>query len=964
MALSIDDIFERWQREPSVPRTVELCEALRGSNREDLVDIVGSHATRMGNVAPVLAAARMYMDAGRLDEAQTTLIGAGKLAPRDGDIYRLLGEVLLRRGDAERAEKVFERAIGFGTTAPDIHTWLERARSLIPTQLAAGMQAVVDDVARQHAPGRAAPPPPRGRAPSVPDDIETQVRDDGELKSALAARGRGSAGGIRVAPLQTADNRLPAPPGGGAFGVATAALGSGPGAAQRPPSGRPPPPPVPHGAPPPSSRGAPPPPSFGGPPPPSHPQPPPPSFGGPPPPPGAPAIGAVVPPASPPLPPPDFVVGEPPKVPEPRDVLDALSVAGVFEPEGAVSPSALYAWDKAAKGPRRFGSWATLIALLVVTVGGGTGAFFFVRDRRAKQHVQAEQLLAKVDADLGASDPALLEPIEKSLERSFELESRSPHAALTWLQERAMVGLLTGGENVAFEESVNRAKEVGVGDDKIAFAHVASFLFQGDTAGAAAAVAKWDTVGHTSAYFQLLAGATFDRAGDPRAVERYATAVRLDKDLVIAQMLLARTHAIDGDVAEAQKLARDLRARFPTRPETAALVALAWARDPMRGAAPAEVVETAATKDTMALPLRSVPHAIRAILAIEQRKVDEAKPALQAGLGVANTPGMAAWLGSIALATGDEQLARKGALAAVSYSALYGPARVLAARVALMGYRLDEALKATEDLPPASADVAVVGAAVAYERLDGDLMGRSLEAAGAESAKLAFLKPLHAGRELMRGNLSLSPASGDKAAPPMGADKLAAMSTSEAPWADLVAMDAALDGGDLDLADKIAKGWTGEPKGLRAVRLARLARYRGNNAEADKLIGVALTTSTVTPRALIERVLSLVASGHEKDVAAVLRAHPLVGGPLQKWMRAYAAASAGKRDEARTLLAQEEPPSALAPVPTRILAAVTYAQMRDTRHGGDVIKGLAQAGFANPDVAAAAERLNLPRVRR
>ena len=176
MALSIDDIFERWQREPSVPRTVELCEALRGSNREDLVDIVGSHATRMGNVAPVLAAARMYMDAGRLDEAQTTLIGAGKLAPRDGDIYRLLGEVLLRRGDAERAEKVFERAIGFGTTAPDIHTWLERARSLIPTQLAAGMQAVVDDVARQHAPGRAAPPPPRGRAPSVPDDIETQVR--------------------------------------------------------------------------------------------------------------------------------------------------------------------------------------------------------------------------------------------------------------------------------------------------------------------------------------------------------------------------------------------------------------------------------------------------------------------------------------------------------------------------------------------------------------------------------------------------------------------------------------------------------------------------------------------------------------------------------------------------------------------------------------------------------------------
>ena len=75
-------------------------------------------------------------------------------------------------------------------------------------------------------------------------------------------------------------------------------------------------------------------------------------------------------------------------------------------------------------------------------------------------------------------------------------------------------------------------------------------------------------------------------------------------------------------------------------------------------------------------------------------------------------------------------------------SAVYEPARALAARVALLGGRLDEALKATEDLDADSPDVAVVRAASAYERVDPDGVARALDALPPEPRKLPFLAAL------------------------------------------------------------------------------------------------------------------------------------------------------------------------------------------------------------------------------
>jgi hypothetical protein len=570
-------------------------------------------------------------------------------------------------------------------------------------------------------------------------------------------------------------------------------------------------------------------------------------------------------------------------------------------------------------------SAGVLVALAGFLVMGGVGTFRHVKGTRARDHVAAEQLLANVDAQLRASDPRLLDPSEKAISKSFELESRSPHAALTWLHERAMTGLLKGGADLAFEDAVERAKAVGVDDKSVAFAHVASFLYQGDTAGAAAMVAKWDTAAAEDPWFQILAGATFDRAGDPRALERFAAAVRLDPELSIAQLLLTRATAIESEPRRAADLAKDYRTRYPDRVEGIALVALAWARDPLRSDAFQEIKDVVDKADQLPPSLRAVPHATQAILALHRGAIDEAKPSLQKGLDVADSPGVATWLGSIALATGDEALARKAALAAVSYSAVYAPARVLAARVALLAARLDEALKATEDLPPAWADVAVVTAAASYEKLDSERISRAFDAVPDDARKQPFVVPLARGQSLLGGNLGV-----------MTSAQALAMADDEAPWADLVAMDWALDAGDVELAKKIADQWKGGTRALRSIRLARLARYDGKLDDADKYSRVALDSGTVTMRVLSERVA--------------------------KWLRAYVVAAKGKTEEAKALVSQEDPPPALAPMPARIVAASAYAMMKDLRHGNEYARPIVAAGFANPDVAFAADKLGLGKV--
>jgi hypothetical protein len=641
-----------------------------------------------------------------------------------------------------------------------------------------------------------------------------------------------------------------------------------------------------------------------------------------------------------------------PMVPHPRDVLDALALSGVFEPPAHRGTGAA-AWAAADKGPKRKGG-VTLIIGMLLFVAASVGIYFFYRHKRAEEHLQAEAVLDTIEAQLHAGKPDTLADQEKELVQVFQLESRSPRAALDWTRERAMVGLVKSGADVAFEDAMARAKDVGVPEEKYAFARVASFLFQGDTAGATAVLPRWDGPAGLDPWYQLVAGATLERAGDARARERYATAARLDPQLVVAQVAQARATAIDGDVQEGMRLAQALRKAMPDRAEPLALVALAWGRDPNREAIPAppEADEAGKRIDELPSGLKFVPHAIAALRAFDKHAADDARTEIVKGLAVAESPGAAVWLGSIALPLGDEALARKAALAALQLSAVYEPARALAARVALLGDRLDEALKATEDLEPTSPDVAVVRASAAYERVDADGVVRALEALHPDARKLPFLAALDLASEMLAGKLQLD------------AGKTLTMAADDAPWSDLIAMDVALGAGDLTTGNKIAASWGkgAESNPLRALRLARLARYENRLDAADTLSQTALEHGTVTPRVLWERVYVLAARNRAGETGPLLARYPLVLGPLATWLSAFAAASNGNVEVAKGRTSSIDPPPGTAPLEARVVAATAYGAMKDKRRGADYVRDALSTAGQHPDLVAAALAIGFRKV--
>ncbi|HEX3769790.1 MAG TPA: tetratricopeptide repeat protein [Polyangiaceae bacterium] len=935
--------------------TVALCEALRGSTSA-LIEQVGQFATKRhaSDPAVLVSVARMYIDADRYGDAQNVLVSAGKQAPHDAEIYRWLGEVLLRRGDAERAEKVLKRAIQLGSAGPEAAVWLERARVFKPMQASAGIRAVAAEVAHTAPPARelldslsetttdvhlprpdltpgapAARAAPATKARALLDDdddpTDTTERQYGHPFDPPAQREGQTypasfdppAGGMFARAAQNASVPSPSPSSSGEIDISVSAAAPVPLA---PPLGAPVAAPAASARPATRTNGA------------------------------ANGVAARAPAAVRPRGPAPLPEGT---VPHPRDVLDALTFAGVFEPhlEGVGRPAA---WDRPNLGPKRKGSGA-LVGGMVLFVAASVGTYVFYQHKRAGEHVQAEAILANVEKELHAAKPETLPQVEQELSQALQLESRSPRAALDWTIERALVGLVRSGEDIAFEDAMTRAKEVGVPEDKYAFARVASFLVQGDTAGAAAVLPRWDGPAAGNAWYQLVAGAALERAGDPRARDRYVSAAKLDPDLTLAQVGLTRVTAVSGDPQEGMKLAKELRIKLPDRAEPVALVALAWGRDPLRedAAPPPEVDQVKARAEELPTGLKFVPPAVAALSALDKHAADDVRAAIQKGLTASTAPGPAVWLGTIALQLGDEALARKAALAALQLSAAYEPARALAARVALLGGRLDEALKATEDLDPTSPDVAVVRSASAYERLDADGAARGFEALPADVRKQPFAAALATAPEVLNGHVVLDPAK-----------LLALAEDDDAPWSNLVAMDMALDGGDLASADKIAAAWGKEAEALplSAIRLARLARYENRLDAADALSQAAMASATVTPRLLIERVFVLVARSRAADVGPLLAKYPLVLGPLATWLSAYATASNGQVDAAKGKTASIDPPPASAPLEARVAAAAAFGAMKDRRRGGDYVHEALQTGSLDPDLVSAALALGFHKV--
>src|SRR5262245_30591825 len=146
----LDELITAWRANPDADATIALCSHLGSARREELAREVGSSAeTWHADNGPVmLAVGRMYLSAGLLAESQTALVNAGKANGRDGKPFRYLGEVLLRRGDAVRSEKVLARALQLGAADDETRLWHDRAVSYVGLQKRIGAEGVAVEVER------------------------------------------------------------------------------------------------------------------------------------------------------------------------------------------------------------------------------------------------------------------------------------------------------------------------------------------------------------------------------------------------------------------------------------------------------------------------------------------------------------------------------------------------------------------------------------------------------------------------------------------------------------------------------------------------------------------------------------------------------------------------------------------------------------------------------------------------
>jgi predicted Zn-dependent protease len=1052
---ALDELLQSWRSNPDADATVAVCSFLGGSKRDELVREVGASAEtwHAGDAAVMLAVGRMYLEAEMLQEAQTALVAAGKADARDPRPFRFLGEVLLRRGDALRADKVLARAVQLGAATDDVELWHERAVLYSALQKRVGPEAVAAEVARSM-PRHVSVPPGPASDPLPSFGIEESTKPRNEPPARQVSRKPTLVGLAEAAPLPRFDSadplparasedsirlsdsdledtsnpgrlQLSAPRGGlapppaaassdvaaqlsssflppkagkpapaaaaakpnlkstqlGGFqaGAASGARAAAPApAAVKPAVGRPL---TAAKAPPPATvkaQSAPPkfddavtvvtPPPFAAqlmplakPSAPAPALPPPPVVAPMPAPPVRSAAPAPLPsfqdvptalpfaatalpdpvppprePSTPAAPPrPAFTQGGDPANPAPAVVLDHLARVGLYEPGGGATP----AWEAPPKQKSR-GAAAILIATVLIAAAGG-GTFEYSRRLKAARALEADSLNAQVDKLLKTGNPRDLKATDDRLTHSFELDSRSQRAGRLWLQNRVLNALLIAGETRGIDAAVYRGRQVGLPEKELLVGKIASFLVEGDVAGGAAVLARSDKDAGTDAYYQLAAAAVLERAGDARGIERYEAAVALAPDLAPAEMLLARLLLLERGSQAAKPVIESLRKKTGDTPSTRALSALSWVIASDRPEElPPEAQLQPADIALLPAPLAAVPAMVDAARALNKQDLAAASKAIDSAITLAMTPALASGLGFLAIEAGDEVVARKAALRALQFSGVYPRARTLAARVALLGGRIDEAQKAIEGLDAASADVAVVRAVVAYESLEiADLKG-ALEALGNSAVGPAF-SALDAAPGIINGSAFPTP------------DKLEPMAAPDKPWGELVAIDAALETGNLVLADKLLSKRSVET--LRPVHLRRLARLRRLQGKLDEALraSAAAAEGGMALPLLLERVYELLAKEDVAGAKQLAAKYQASLGPLSGWVGVLTDVASKQAASATVRLTKLDLPPDESPILVRVLVARALVVAKDKR-ATPYLTALIKKLPKNPDVLAAA----------
>jgi len=180
-AQEIEELIDLVRRDPGSPAFIDLGEAYLALGRpRDAVQVgnLGLEASPDSLEGRVMLA-RAYAQLHQWKEAQGELLRVVKIDRSNRQGFALLGEVLLRRADYERAVPVLQHAQNLDPTSPQILSMLKRARSGQPLDPPAPVPTPVPprgetdngaEILRSSAGGRAQPAaaqPPR-RSPPLP----------------------------------------------------------------------------------------------------------------------------------------------------------------------------------------------------------------------------------------------------------------------------------------------------------------------------------------------------------------------------------------------------------------------------------------------------------------------------------------------------------------------------------------------------------------------------------------------------------------------------------------------------------------------------------------------------------------------------------------------------------------------------------------------------------------------------
>jgi hypothetical protein len=154
MADDLSATLAAWQATPTSETAIELCRAIAAG----VADSVG-HRARLAEVGPLLIASHaadgevmlalgaLYLRGGELFLADAVLKRVLAATPDDPRVWRLLGEVFLRAGNARDAVTAFDGAAARGMTDAATAAWRERSQSYVAMQDAQGSNAVAASIA-------------------------------------------------------------------------------------------------------------------------------------------------------------------------------------------------------------------------------------------------------------------------------------------------------------------------------------------------------------------------------------------------------------------------------------------------------------------------------------------------------------------------------------------------------------------------------------------------------------------------------------------------------------------------------------------------------------------------------------------------------------------------------------------------------------------------------------------------